>query len=127
MRCCGSRRNASRVALDASTPDFPLTPSLNLRPQTRATRRTTDFRKVDVEIVADNGPVCGGSGAAEQVAEKPREILFRPGIANDAFDLASGDVESGDQGLSAVALIFELASLTLPGTNGSPGAMRSNA
>jgi hypothetical protein len=41
------------------------------------------------------------------VAEKPREILFRPGIAYDAFDLASGDVESGDQGLSAVALIFE--------------------
>ena len=54
------------------------------------------LRKVDVEIVAGNGPVCGGSGAAEQVAEKPREILFRPGIANDAFDLASGDVESGD-------------------------------
>src|SRR5271157_186906 len=71
------------------------------------------LRKVDVEIVADNGPVCGGSGAAEQVAEKPREILFRPGIANDAFDLASADVESGDQGLSAVALIFELASLDL--------------
>src|SRR5271166_2035727 len=49
------------------------------------------LRKVDVEIVADNGPVCGGSGAAEQVAEKPREILFRPGIANDAFDLASAE------------------------------------
>src|SRR6202140_5593607 len=71
------------------------------------------FRKVDVEIVADNVPLCGGSGAAEQVAEKPREILFRPGIAYDAFDPASGDVESGDQGLSAVALIFELASLDL--------------
>ena len=71
------------------------------------------LRKVDVEIVAENGPVCGGSGAAEQVAEKPREILFRPGIAYDAFDLASGDVESGDEGLSAVALIFELASLDL--------------
>src|ERR1700720_4832845 len=55
------------------------------------------LRKVDVEIVADNGPVCGGSGAAEQVAEKPREILFRPGIAYDAFDLAGGDVESGDR------------------------------
>src|ERR1700737_2721131 len=39
------------------------------------------LRKVDVEIVADNVPLCGGSGAAEQVAEKPREILFRPGIA----------------------------------------------
>ena len=31
----------------------------------------------------------------------------------NAFDLASGDVESGDQGLSAVALIFEPASLDL--------------
>ena len=69
--------------------------------------------EVDIEIVADNVPLCGGSGAAEQVAEKPREILFRPGIAYDAFDPASGDVESGDQGLSAVALIFELASLDL--------------
>ena len=47
------------------------------------------FRKVDVEIVADNVPLCGGSGAAEQVTEKPREILFRPGIACDAFDPAS--------------------------------------
>ena len=81
---------------------------------------------MDVEIVADNGPVCGGSGAAEQVAEKPREILFRPGNAYDA-STRQADVESGDQGLSAVALIFELASLDLPGTNGSPGAMRSNA
>src|ERR1700730_4143060 len=95
-RCCGSRRNASRVALHASTPDFPLTPI-----------------KVDVEIVADNVPLCGGSGAAEQVAEKSREILFRPGIAYDAFDPARGDVKSSDKGLSAVALIFELASLDL--------------
>ena len=39
------------------------------------------------------------------MAEKPREILFRPDIANDAFDLASCDVESGDQGLSAVYLL----------------------
>src|ERR1700738_2335749 len=82
-------------------------------------------RKVDVEIVADNVPLCGGSGAAEQVAEKPREILFRPGIGNDAFDLASGDVESGDQRLSG--LYSNSRRSTLPGTNGSPGAMRSNA
>src|ERR1700686_5073160 len=55
------------------------------------------FRKVDVEIVADNVPLCGGSGATEQVAEKPREILFRPGIAYDAFDLARGDVKSNSR------------------------------
>src|SRR5260370_5336087 len=71
------------------------------------------FRKVDVEIVADTVQLCGGTGAVEQVTEKPREILFRPGIACDAFDPASGDVERGDQGLSAVALIFEVASLDL--------------
>src|ERR1700732_1425986 len=71
------------------------------------------LRKVDVEMVAGNVPLWGGSGAAEQVAEKPREILFRPGIAYDAFDLARGDVKSSDKGLSAVALIFELASLDL--------------
>src|ERR1700737_4616986 len=70
------------------------------------------LRKVNVEIVADKVPLCGGSGAAEQVAEKPREILFRPGIVYDAFDLARGDVKSSDKSLS-VALIFELASLDL--------------
>src|SRR6266545_406017 len=42
MRCSGLRRNASRVRLQASTPDLPLTPRLTLRPQARATRRTTD-------------------------------------------------------------------------------------
>src|SRR3984893_6501503 len=71
------------------------------------------LRKVDVEIVADNVPLCGGSGAAEQAAEKPREIILRPGIAYDAFAPAPGDVKSSDKGLSAVALIFELASLDL--------------
>src|ERR1700694_3590032 len=44
-RWVGSRRNASRVVLDASTPDLPLTPSLRLRPQWRATRRTTDSER----------------------------------------------------------------------------------
>src|SRR6202049_2599518 len=45
MRWSGWRRNAARVALDASTPDLPLTPSLHLRPQERATRRTTDSER----------------------------------------------------------------------------------
>ena len=69
------------------------------------------LREVDVEIVADNVPLCGGSSAAEQAAEKACEIFFRPGVADDALDFASGHVKSGDQGLSAVALVFELASL----------------
>ena len=42
MRCSELRRNASRVALEASRPDLPLTPSLPLRPQWRATRRTME-------------------------------------------------------------------------------------
>src|ERR1043166_4591668 len=44
-RCSGLRRNASRVRLQASTPDLPLTPRLILRPQARATRRTTDSER----------------------------------------------------------------------------------
>ena len=46
-------------------------------------------------------------------AEKSREVLFGPGIADHAFDLAGGDVEGGDQGLSAMAAILELAPLDL--------------
>src|ERR1700732_1434267 len=111
-RCCGSRRNAFGVALHSGTADFPLTPSVSLRPET-GNEADDGLRKVDVEIVADNVPLCGGSGTAEQLAEKPREILFRPGIAYDASDPARGDVKSSDKGLSAVALIFELASLDL--------------
>jgi hypothetical protein len=48
-------------------------------------------------------------------------------MADDAVDLASGDVESGDQGLSAMALVFDSRRSTLPGAIGRPGAMRSNA
>src|ERR1700730_13825414 len=59
-RCCGSRRNASRVALHASTPDFPLTPSLSLRPETRATRRTTDHSPLNSPALL-NGGVFGVS------------------------------------------------------------------
>src|SRR5260370_32720358 len=95
-RCCGSRRNASRVALHASTPDFPLTPSLSLRPEARATRRTTDSERGMLRLSQTNVPLCGGSGGAEQVAEKPRESLFSPGIAYDACDPARGYVRSYD-------------------------------
>lgn len=57
------------------------------------------LREMDVEIVADDVPLCSGSGTAEQAAEKPREILFGPGVADNARNLSRGDVESGDQGL----------------------------
>src|SRR3974390_3503199 len=71
------------------------------------------LREVNVEIVADNVPLCSGSGTAEQAAEKPREILFGPGVADNACHLSRADVESGDQGLSAVALVLELAAFDL--------------
>ena len=43
----------------------------------------------------------------------PCEIPFGPGVADNALNLSGGDVESGDQGLSAVALVFELAAFDL--------------
>jgi hypothetical protein len=71
------------------------------------------FREMNIEIVTDDVPARIGSGVAQQAAEKPREILFRPGIADHPLDLASGDIEGGDQGLSAVALVFEFSSFDL--------------
>ena len=121
MRWSGWRRKASRVALDASTPDLPLRPSLPLRPQWRATRRTTDWEKVDVEIVADDVPAGIGGNAAQQAAEKPCEVILRPGIADHAFDRAGGDVEGGDQGLSTMAAVLELTPLDLARHHRQPG------
>src|SRR6266567_1006689 len=68
---------------------------------------------VDVEIVADDIPPSVGGGAAQHVAEKSREILLGPCVADHPLDLASGDVESGDQGLSAVPPILELTPFDL--------------
>src|SRR6266851_2196895 len=68
---------------------------------------------VDVEIVADDIPPSVGSGAAQHVAEKSREILLGPCVADHPLDLAGGDVESGDQGLSAVPPILELTPFDL--------------
>src|SRR5271169_5497793 len=67
--------------------------------------------EVDVEVVADDIPPCIGCGAAQQIVEESGEILLGPGVADHCADLASGDIKTGDQGLSAVAAIFELASL----------------
>jgi hypothetical protein len=67
--------------------------------------------EVDVEVVADDIPPCVGSGAAQQGVEKSCEILLGPGVADHPGDFAVRDIESGDQGLSAVAAILELAPL----------------
>src|ERR1700730_14499913 len=69
------------------------------------------LREVDVEIVADDVPPSVGGSAVQQAPEKSLEILLSPGIADHAFDLAGGNVEGCDQGLSAVVAVLELAPL----------------
>src|SRR5262245_39300516 len=71
------------------------------------------LRQMDVEIVADDIPANVAGGALEQAAQKARKILFSAGIAEHAFDLAGGHVEGRNQGLRAVAAIFELTPLDL--------------
>src|SRR3984957_20422439 len=69
--------------------------------------------EVDVEIVADDIPPGVGGGAAQYPAEKSREILLSPRVADRPFDFSCDNVESRDQGLSAMPAILELTSLDL--------------
>src|SRR5207244_3004123 len=64
--------------------------------------------EVNVEIVADDVPPGVAGSAAQQVVEKSRKIPFSAGFADHALDLAGGNIEGGDQGLSAVAAVLEL-------------------
>src|SRR5437660_11670957 len=106
MRWSGWRRKASRVALQASTPDLPLTPSLPLRPQWRATRRTTDSERWMLRLSQTISHRVLGAVVLSKLRRNRAKSLLRPGIADHAFDLAGGDVESGDQGLSAMAAVL---------------------
>ena len=76
---------------------------------------------MDIEIVADDIPPCDGGGAAQQGVEKPRKILLTAGVTDHAFDGAECDVESGDQGLCAVAAILEFTPLDLAGFHRQSG------
>src|ERR1700730_9170439 len=76
--------------------------------------------EMDVEVVADDIPPCVGGGAAQQGVEKTCEILFGPRVADHPGDFADRDIESGDQGLRAVAAILELAPLDLAGLHWQP-------
>src|SRR5271170_7893303 len=71
--------------------------------------------EMDVEIVADDIPPCVGGGAAQQGVEKTCKVLLGPGVADHPGDFAGRDIETGDQGLRAVAAILELAPLDLAG------------
>ena len=66
---------------------------------------------MDVEVIANDIPPCVGGGAAQQGVEKPSKVLLGPGIADHPGDFADRDIETGDQGLRAVAAILEFAPL----------------
>src|SRR5262245_28405766 len=86
---------------------------LVLEPAVASHEADDGLRKVDIEIVADDIPSDVRGGARQQAAEKARKILFGPGIADHALDLAGGDVEGGNQGLSAMAAVLELTPFDL--------------
>src|ERR1700733_4787006 len=69
--------------------------------------------EMDVEVVADDIPPYVGGGAAQQSVEKTCKVLLGPGVADHPDDFADGDIETGDQGLRAVAAILEFAPLDL--------------
>src|SRR5208282_894600 len=99
----GLGREHARLAFDAE---------LALETAVARDQANDGLGEVDVEIVANDVPPNVG-GITQHAAEKSREILFGPGIADHAFNLAGGDVEGGDQGLSAMAAVLELAPLDL--------------
>src|SRR5262252_5156160 len=63
--------------------------------------------------VANDIPPCVGGGAAQQGVEKTSKVLLGPGVADHPGDFADRNIETGDQGLRAVAAILEFAPLDL--------------
>src|SRR5215216_6391478 len=93
---------------------------LALEPAVASHEADDGLGEVDVEIIADDVPLRVGGRAAQQFAEKSCEILLGPGLANHRLNVAGGDIEGSDQGLSAMALVFELAPLDLTGCHRQP-------
>src|SRR5580658_3695356 len=67
--------------------------------------------EMDVEVVANDIPPCVGGGAGQQGVEKTSKVLLGAGVADHPDDFADRDIETGDQGLRAVAAILEFAPL----------------
>src|SRR5580658_2691818 len=111
MRWSLWRRNASRVAFEASTPDLPLMPRSPSRPQCRATRRTTDSERWMLRLSQTISHRVLAAG--QQGVEKTSKVLLGAGVADHPDDFADRDIETGDQGLRAVAAILEFAPLDL--------------
>ena len=79
------------------------------------------FRHVGVEIIADDAPAHARPRRGEELFEEGREVGFGAGVGDGAADLAGDDVEAGDQGLRAMADIFELAPLDPARPHGQRG------
>ena len=85
------------------------------------------FGHMGVEVVADDFPSRGVGVRGEQRLKVSHEIGLGATVTHGALDFAGDNIESGDQGLRAVADIFELAPLHLPRLHGQRGAARSSA
>src|SRR5271165_3211102 len=66
---------------------------LVLEPAVASYETDDGLGKVDVEVVADDVPPAIELASAQQPAQKAGEILFGPGIADHALDLAGGNIE----------------------------------
>src|SRR3982074_12170 len=123
MRCVGSQELFARL-LGREHAAFALDAQSALDAAVACNQANHRFGEVDVEVVADDVPARVGGGAVEQVAEKSREVLLAAGISDHALARAGGDVEGGDQRLSAVTTIFELVPFDLARHH---GLVRRNA
>jgi hypothetical protein len=60
-----------------------------------------------VEIVGNDVPASGQRRGREQALQEARIVLLGARVTDGADDLAGGNIEGRDQGLGAVADIFE--------------------
>src|SRR6516164_9336169 len=110
MRWSLWRRNASRVAFDAG---LTFDAEVAIEAAMLRNKANDGLGEMDVEVVANDIPPCVGGGAAQQGVEKTSKVLLGPGVADHPGDFADRDIETGDQGLRAVAAILEFAPLDL--------------
>src|SRR6478672_6845402 len=107
MRWLASRRNASRVAIEARMPDLPFSPRSSVMPHCSATTRTTPSERWVLRL----SHITCHVAADPAVANKPsRNVVVGLGaaVANGAEDLAGGDIERRDQTLGTMPDILEL-------------------
>jgi len=85
MRCVGSRRNSSRVFLEASAPRFALDAQPTLDAAVACDQADHRFERWMSRLSQTMSHRVSGGGAVEQGAEKSRESPSRTGIADHAF------------------------------------------